>query len=235
MVVAIGDKYFGQCNMDRWINIGVGDIISKSNNALNSRTNNNSSAINENIKNSCITNLSSNITGDFQTGVYAASKDGWIYYENGGDGFKIYKIRTDNTGKEKLNNDSSSNIIAVDSWIYYINENDGNKIYKINNDGTGKQKVCDDNCTLMRIVDDWIYFITNNDIYRIRTNSTEEKIIIDDSSSNFIVTGDSIYFIKIMDNAIYKRHLDGTGDQKINNGNTTSFDIIGELNRTRLL
>lgn len=48
---------------------------------------------------------------------YSAKEDenGWFYYSNKNDGYKLYKIRTDGTSRTKLNDDKSLgvNIISI--------------------------------------------------------------------------------------------------------------------------
>jgi hypothetical protein len=109
----------------------------------------------------------------------------WIYYSNRDDGYCIYKIRIDGTGREKLNSDNSAFINVVNSWIYYINDESQNgrfcdnqtsklfdewamilnmglsktgKLYKMRTDGTGRTEISDVECSFVNVIDDWIYF-----------------------------------------------------------------------------
>ncbi len=67
--------------------------------------------------------------------------DGWLYYLNRDDNNKIYRVRTDNTQKTPINNESSLLINIVGDWIYYINSNEDDKCYRIRTDGSDRQMV----------------------------------------------------------------------------------------------
>jgi len=62
----------------------------------------------------------------------------WIYYSNGDDDYKLYKIKTDGTGNIKLSDNNSLSIKVAGDWIYYTNSDDNKKMYKTKTDGTGR-------------------------------------------------------------------------------------------------
>ena len=66
--------------------------------------------------------MTGNSLGNIINGGIAAQAENWIYYRSS-DGEKIYKIRTDGSGREKINNDSSWEINVVGDWIYYRSGN----------------------------------------------------------------------------------------------------------------
>jgi meiotically up-regulated gene 157 (Mug157) protein len=76
----------------------------------------------------------------------------WVYYscisdaiDNTDYGEKLYCIKTDGTGRQKLNDDRSRNVIVAGDWVYYINLNDFSyNLYRIKTDGSGRQKLNDD-------------------------------------------------------------------------------------------
>jgi len=70
--------------------------------------------------------------------LYANAVDDWIYYCSLRYGMDIYAIKTDGSGRVKLNDDKSESINIVGDWIYYINWDDG-LLYTIKTDGTGRQ------------------------------------------------------------------------------------------------
>lgn len=69
--------------------------------------------------------------------------EGWIYYTSASDNRCLYKIRTNGTGKTKLNSDATDKINIAGDWIYYqiINKNSPAELYQIRTDGTERQKV----------------------------------------------------------------------------------------------
>lgn len=104
--------------------------------------------------------------------------DDWIYYVNGSDSNKIYKIKIDGTKKTKVIDDETHSINILGEWIYYDNNSDLGRLYKIKLDGTEKTKVCDDEVSSINIIDDWIYYRNDSDyreLYRIKVDGTERE------------------------------------------------------------
>jgi len=66
--------------------------------------------------------------------------NGWIYYEGADNGWGIFKIKTDGTGKTKLSGDFvDSGLCVIGNWIYY--SNDGVHQYRLKTDGSVKQEL----------------------------------------------------------------------------------------------
>lgn len=99
-------------------------------------------------------------------------KAGWVYYSNYDDNQKIYKIRTDGTGKIKLNNHKCCSVIdVVNGWIYYNDCSTGyGSIFKMNTDGKNNAEVIGgskdkkNSANGFKIIDDWIYYINSYDM-----------------------------------------------------------------------
>lgn len=71
----------------------------------------------------------------------------------------------------------------AESWIYYSSWSDGGHMYKIDSNGQNRQMLSDNDCYNLRYADGYIYYsIRGKDedkIYRINTDGTDEKKIID--------------------------------------------------------
>ena len=119
-------------------------------------------------------NITGNTTGNISNGGLAARQGEWIYYSNSDDGEKIYKIKTDGSEREKINDDYSGFINVVGDWIYYSNQDDAGKIYKIKTDGSGREKINDDYSWFINVVGDWIYCYTSHGhkTYKIKTDGS---------------------------------------------------------------
>lgn len=57
--------------------------------------------------------------------------NGWIYYANISDGYKIYRMKLDGSENKKIYDDETIFMTACDNTIYYSNKSDYNKLYKI--------------------------------------------------------------------------------------------------------
>ena len=115
-----------------------------------------------------------NTVGNIVNGGLAAKQGDWIYYVKD-DNRCIYKIRTDGSGRVKINDDNSWDVNVIGDWIYYVNDYD-RCIYKIRTNGRGRVKVNDDESHSINVVGDWIYYIHYDDtrnIYKIRTDGSD--------------------------------------------------------------
>lgn len=70
---------------------------------------------------------------------YINVDDGWVYFDNIDDGSKLYKMRFDGSGFQRLNDESASYIQVIGEWIYYTNVE--NVMCRIKKDGTGRQTI----------------------------------------------------------------------------------------------
>jgi hypothetical protein len=160
----------------------------------------------------------------------------WIYYTNyvpvtnpnvftpkSSEQGNLYKIRTDGTGKTKLNSDDCRSINVAGDWIYYANYDDGSnvylKLYKIRTDGTGRTKVSDDSfgnfAYGINVSGDWIYYHNGSThpgtLCKIKTDGTGKTKLTDDSCAWINVIGDWIYYSSW--DKVYKVRIDGTARQ----------------------
>jgi hypothetical protein len=105
----------------------------------------------------------------------AARVEDCIYYSNESDGYKLYKIKIDGTGKQKLNNHKSLFMDVKDGWIYYSDYQDGGTLHKISTEGSGSKKLNNDWSINIKATGDWIEYAnkdSNNSKYRIRTDGS---------------------------------------------------------------
>ena len=95
------------------------------------------------IENIGISNAIGNSGGNIINEGIITKQGEWLYYINPADNNKIYKTKTDMSGKAKLCNDKSSCLNVIGNWLYYVNWSDRGKIYKVMVDGTNRKKICD--------------------------------------------------------------------------------------------
>lgn|GEM_PF-2384716 len=173
-------------------------------------------------------NTSGNITN---RGLVAIQGD-WIYYSNGSDIGKLYKIKTDGTGKQKLNDDYSSQYInVIGNNIYYSGTN--SNLYTINIDGSGRKKLNNDYTEYIYVIGDKIYYknysSNGSAIYSIKTDGTDRKSLSNDSPDCLSIMGDRIYYRNNSDNCkLYSIKTDGTDKQKLNDDITCEINVVND-------
>jgi hypothetical protein len=119
----------------------------------------------------------------------------WVYYQNWSDKHNLYRVRTDETDRQKLDIGSSpgyhyhnditqfcGRIIVAGDWVYYTSKNLFGKfnLCRIRTDGTGTQKLNKDDCDVFNVAGDWVYYINESDkkkLYRVRTDGTGREAV----------------------------------------------------------
>ncbi len=161
-----------------------------------------------------------NTVGNIVNEGIAAKCGEWIYYSNLADGGRLYKVKEDDTGREKLNDDDSKYINVVDEWIYYQNKTDGDKLYKIKTDGTGRSVLVDDICGSINVVGGWVYY-TAGDVrqhQRIRPDGTGREVVNDDCSYELNVVAGHFYYGNLLDGQkLYSMRIDGVNKTALSN------------------
>jgi len=155
-----------------------------------------------------------NVTGD--------AEDLWIYYRvsigdwdyKGDDNYNIYKIRTDGSQRQKLNDEESHFINVENGWIYFKNAKENGNLYKMRTDGTQKQKLNDDNCMFINAEGDWIYYqnydkySSQRSLFRMRTDGSDRECLDNVFADEINVIGEWIYYRYAFDR--FRIHKDGS-------------------------
>ncbi|MHB1455159.1 MAG: DUF5050 domain-containing protein [Saccharofermentanales bacterium] len=170
----------------------------------------------------------------------AAYYEGWIYYRNSDDDFKIYKVGEDGSNPVKFMDDSGIWLTLADGWIYYRNGSDGQKLYKIRLDGSERTKISDEKMMYLNIVGDWIYYRNSGDknrLYKIKTDGSGKIAVNDEYSDKITASGDWIYYITYADadsmvlpedSLLIKIRHDGTDRTVILDGFCLSYSVSGD-------
>jgi tetratricopeptide (TPR) repeat protein len=178
-----------------------------------------------------------NTQGNIVNAGIVAQKGDLIYYSNLSDNGYLYKIKTDGTGKTKLNSENSSNINVVDGWVYYMNQSQSNyySLCKIQTDGIGETKLSSDQLSGLNVVGNWAYYENSSDngyIYKIRTDGTGKTKLTSDKTytkDSICVVENWIYYTNRSDNScLYKIRLDGSGRTKLNSDGTYCINVTGD-------
>ena len=128
-----------------------------------------------------------------------AVEGNWVYYANGTDGFKPYRIKLDGTGRMKIVNDETLFMIAAGGWIFYSNLSDGEKLYRVKTDGTGRARVSDDRAGYLSADSKFIYYTgtsQGNAVFRIRADGGERARLMDGGpgSGPIGIAGGKLYY-----------------------------------------
>jgi len=165
-----------------------------------------------------------NSCGNIVNGGFAAIKDGWIYY-NGNDGC-FYKMHDDCSEKTKLADHKASYINVVDGWVYYEYASD---------DG-------------FYIDEDGFIHTEKYGIFKMRTDGSEETLLIDEWLANCVTAsdgwlyyqydcdrmlpkdgGEGFDYIRDEENSgIFKIRLDGSERTQVTSGDISEMNVVGD-------
>ena len=107
---------------------------------------------------------------------------GWVYYANGSDGYKPYRVKLDGTGRVKIVNDETLFLTVAGDWMFYSNLSDGEKLYRIKIDGTQRSKISDDRVGYLNFDQKFLYYTNTsqgNAIFRIKPDGSERLKVMD--------------------------------------------------------
>lgn len=82
----------------------------------------------------------------------------WIYYLNPADQYRIYKVKTDGTGRCKVTDEQAVFMAVAQDTIYYSNAADNQNLYAMSLDGRHSTKLTNTSVGFINSIDDWLYY-----------------------------------------------------------------------------
>lgn len=130
---------------------------------------------------------------------------------------------------QRLNEDSSLELVVTGEWLYYLNENDNRSIYRIRTGGGERQKLNEDCSSGLVLSGGWLYYINGSDrnsIYRLAPDGGVPQKLNDDWSADIVVAGDWLYFIER--GRPCRMRTDGSGRQNLNQDRSRDIKVHGD-------
>lgn len=175
--------------------------------------------------------------------------NGWVYYQNQSDSYKLYKIRFDGTQRTKLTDDEIYEMNLDGTWIYYTCVYPNGKLFRIKTNGTNRMQLNDEtgwqdsdfspnrkkfpNGLWIRIggVVDFLYHKTYLDHLLdsgpLLNNHLQRTYFIEDFCSEINVSNGWIYYCNDSQNSsLYKIRCDGTQRTKLADDRPNSIHVI---------
>ncbi|MEG2673092.1 MAG: DUF5050 domain-containing protein [Ruthenibacterium sp.] len=171
-----------------------------------------------------------NATGNIVNCGYMAQKGDWVYYRNGEDGNKLYKVHSNGSQRQKLTNDACYCIGVVSDYVYYSNESENDAMYRVKTDGSQRTMLTSDETFYINVVGDWIYYKNASDgncMYKIKTDGTGRQKLTSHGSWNINVIGDTIYYQARLDEKDKDMWLLYSMDTNGNNAQQVISDKVG--------
>ena len=148
--------------------------------------------------------------------------DGWIYFfdtEIGTEDDKIYKMKYDGSDFQSIYEGRSDHMIVDGEWIYFTDYEDDKSLCKMKTDGSERQVLADTVTVSVLEVDGWIYYVSNGKIHKIKTDGTQDQLMVEDVGAAELQLHKDWLYYKVRD-SIYRIRIDGTDKQ--------SFAALGE-------
>lgn len=137
-----------------------------------------------------------NTSGNLNNGGLYAKAGEWIYFSNLQDDGKLYKMKADGSGAEKISDDRAHYINVIGDDIYY--SGNGWNLTKIKTDGTEMSKICSDDARCINVSGDWVYYSDYSGypikLYRINIDGTGKEKLSDDKPGYIFVLDDKIFY-----------------------------------------
>lgn len=184
----------------------------------------------DNILGSNEENTMGNTPSNIAWGGRFAKQGEWIYYYswNGTDGQGLYQIKSDGTEKKQLYAGMVSYINVINDYVYFYDIRE-DCIKKL--DSTGEVETLENGRGKFVVVQDYIYYQCDSGNYRIKTDGTEMKLLINKGTFQPLnVVDGCLYYVSDSYNqseGIYKK-ADEVDSERLCDYNARN-DTMGEF------
>lgn len=116
--------------------------------------------------------------------VHPVLYNGFFYYSNKNDGYKLYTCAIDGSNLHKLNEAAAQYLAVYQDWIYFSNYSYGGYLHKIKIDGTGLSSLNEILTKNIIIQDGWLHYIDQNtaQLYTMCVDTNQQPQITLDGS-----------------------------------------------------
>jgi hypothetical protein len=136
-------------------------------------------------------------------GYFISYNNGWVYAQYGESflNYSLHRMRPDGSQKQKIQHaDGLYGGVYHDGWFYYIDEiymsigwdyifpGQYSKLCRMRPDGSQKTELANDVYSF-EIIGEWIYYRSDYSIYKMKTDSSNNKKIINNCSYYLIADG----------------------------------------------
>lgn len=146
---------------------------------------------------------------------------------------KLYKIKKDGLGMQKLNDSYSSYVAVVGDTVYYQNETKGNCLYKIGINGKNETKLNSDTSIYINNYGDYIYYTNDSDngtLYKIKKDGKMRQQL-DSSPSHYLNLSENyIYSSNNKKNSCFKISTNNFSKVTINPNELSNISNINVIN-----
>ena len=163
----------------------------------------------------------------WQGGLLAWQGD-WVYFAQPNEDFAIYKVRSDNSGLQRVGDSQGHSLNVTGDWIYYLNFIDGDKPYKMRTDGSMNTKILDDVCGFLSVSGDWIYYGADR-LYKAKNNGSEKTALTETLPIFPCVVGDWVYYSEKSEaGGLWRVSIAGGAQQQVAPGFVQTYSIVDD-------
>ena len=172
-----------------------------------------------------------------------AVNDGWLYFSgNSGTSidatYTLFRIKTDGSNLEHINNAYSVNMNFYKEWLYYTRKTDYystvSSVYRSSLDGSNEEEIINGvNANAISLVfDEKLYYLDqNNDIYSSNIDGSNKIKISNDKVDYFVIGQGRIIYLDKEDN-IKSSEIDGSDIKIIRTANGVDIQKINSFKDT---
>lgn len=162
----------------------------------------------------------------------------WVYYinrtdaQNGEEYSRIFRIRPDGSGREKISERPAATFNISEGDIFYLDLED-QTLNRIGTDGSEFNEISDIPIVYITVYEDMIYYINGengeNTIWRMNLDGTDNIQLSKDKAAAFNISDEWIYYASTLNETseleIRRMDLDGNGMITFNDDNAISINI----------
>lgn len=157
--------------------------------------------------------------------------DGYLYYVNGSDNNRIYRIKTDGSDRRLLVSDACGMLHAAGDRLFYQSRTEGGGLYSAALDGSGKKRITPDLAPSFTVYEGYVYYRNDSEggaLYRSSIDGFEQTALTTSAAACVTVYEGYVYYISSGDDGrVYRMSTQGGSASAVTTTGAAEFVLSG--------
>ena len=122
--------------------------------------------------------------------------DGYVYYLNWSDNYRIYRVALFGGQPERLSDNSAAFFVVSNGLVYFANYDDDNRIYSLDVDTGALVKVSSERCGYLSADGEYLYYskIGDRGLWKMKPDGTGNRLLTSIFGGPITQVGNLLYY-----------------------------------------
>ncbi|NLT58825.1 MAG: DUF5050 domain-containing protein [Clostridiales bacterium] len=162
---------------------------------------------------------------------YLNLSGGFIYYVNGSDGNRVYRVRVDGTERERVLSAVSGPLLLANDRLIFQNRSEDSSLYSATLSGGSLQRITPDLATSIAVYEGDVYYRNDSKggaLYRSSLDGIDHSELVGGACGGITVDGGYVYYISAgEDGRIYRVPTGGGTPEAVTGASASEFVLAG--------